>query len=125
MHALFLFIIYCFSDIVEGLNLTYTLHIKDETHNKVLSLKFGGTKSILDIKSAVYCITNIPVRYQEWSGWPESIKEDTTLLGYSGVDHPVHFLFLKSSEIDEKKKHKRVIKNLLFFIPLICCFQID
>lgn len=89
--------------------MTYTLRIKDDTHNKVHSLNFVGTKSILDIKSAVYSITNIPVRHQVWSGWPESLKEDSTLLGYSGIDSPVHYLYLKSSEAEEKKKHKRVI----------------
>lgn len=99
----------CYSEIIERLNLTYTLHIKDETRSNVHSLNFIGTTSILDVKSAVYSITNIPVRHQVWSGWPENLKEDSTLLGYAGIDHPVHYLYLRSSESEEKKKqHKRV-----------------
>ncbi|KAK6624778.1 hypothetical protein RUM44_011638 [Polyplax serrata] len=97
-------------EIIERLNLTYTLHIKDETRSNVHSLNFIGTTSILDVKSAVYSITNIPVRHQVWSGWPENLKEDSTLLGYAGIDHPVHYLYLRSSESEEKKKqHKRII----------------
>lgn len=97
-------------DVLNRLTLKYTLKIKNETNNKEHNLSYPGTKSILDIKTDVYTISNIPVRHQVWTGWPESLKDDSTLLGCSGVNHPVHSLSLKSSESnEEKKKYKRII----------------
>lgn len=99
----------CCSDVLDRLKLDYTLNIKDETQNNDYILKYPGVKSILDVKTDVYTFTNIPTRHQVWTGWPESLKEESTLLGCSGIDYPTHSLSVRSSEnSEEKKKYKRV-----------------
>lgn len=101
--------VFSFSDLVNRLNLTYTLNIKDETNNKVHKIKYIGTKPILEIKTDVFTLTNIPRRHQVWSGWPDTVKDDSTLLGCAGINYPTHSLSVKSSEnSEEKKKYKRV-----------------
>jgi len=64
------------------LNGNYTLHIKYE--NKTYDLKYLGLKPILQVKSDIYSLTNIPVRHQIWSGWPPNI-DDNTILALSGI----------------------------------------
>ncbi|KAL0279155.1 UNVERIFIED_CONTAM: hypothetical protein PYX00_000768 [Menopon gallinae] len=97
-------------DLVNRLNLTYTLNIKDETNNKEHEIKYIGTKPILEIKTDVFTLTNIPTRHQVWSGWPDTVKDDSTLLGCAGINYPAHSLSVKSSENnEEKKKYKRII----------------
>lgn len=106
-HFLFLY-----SEVMEKITSRYTLNIKNETNNSNHSISYPGTKAISEIKTDVYTFTNIPVRHQVWSGWPESLKDDSTLLGCSGVNHPVHSLSVKSSEnSEEKKKYKKVCCN--------------
>lgn len=62
----------------------YTLKITDENTNKTYNLKYEGTKTILDVKSGVYTLTDIHVRNQIWSGWPPNI-DDQTMLALSGI----------------------------------------
>lgn len=48
------------------------------------SLRYQGTKTILEVKTDVYTLTNIHVRNQIWSGWPPNI-DDQTMLALSGI----------------------------------------
>lgn len=68
--------------VTEKLNGTYTLNIKYE--NKVYNLKYPGVKTILDVKSGFYTLTNVHVRNQIWTGWPPTI-DDNTMLALSGI----------------------------------------
>ena len=68
-----------FSDSSKRLPQVYKLVIWDETHKKLHSINFPGTKSILEVKQDVYDLTNIPVRHQFWSGWPPQAKDDVII----------------------------------------------
>uniref|UniRef100_A0A8D8F0E7 FAS-associated factor 1 n=4 Tax=Culex pipiens TaxID=7175 RepID=A0A8D8F0E7_CULPI len=74
---------------------TYTLHINVPDGN-MLHLKFPGFQNILAIKTDVYTITDIPVRHQVWSGWPNNVT-NTTTLAESGVERD-HNLVLKHAD---------------------------
>lgn len=74
---------------------TYTLHINVPDGN-MLHLKFPGSQNILAIKTDVYTITDIPVRHQVWSGWPNNVTNSTTL-AESGVEQD-HNLVLRHAD---------------------------
>ncbi|EDW85524.1 uncharacterized protein Dwil_GK23123 [Drosophila willistoni] len=58
-------------------------------------LHLTGRTTIHELKTNVYYITNIPVRHQEWSGWPSRCENDTTL-AQSGIEMS-HTFVLRSS----------------------------
>lgn len=66
----------------------YKLIITDEITNKVYTLNFRPTQSILSTKLDVSNLTNIPVSKQIWQGWPPSAMENEQLtlaqIGISG-----------------------------------------
>lgn len=74
------------SEITERLKGNYTLNIKFESDARKnnFNLKYNGTKTILDIKTDLYTLTNVPVRHQVWSGWPPNI-DDQTMIALSGI----------------------------------------
>lgn len=83
---------------------TYTLNIKDEIHNKTYNLKFLGTNTVLDVKTGVYTLIDIPVRNQVWKGWPSTLKDDNMILAQSGICYPEHDLSVnKISTVEDKK----------------------
>ncbi|XP_043525545.1 FAS-associated factor 1 isoform X1 [Frieseomelitta varia] len=86
---------------------TYTLNIKDEIKKETYNLKFPGTNTILDVKSGIYSLTTVPVRNQQWKGWPSSVKNDNVMLAQSGISYPEHDLSV--NEIPIKKDRKEVI----------------
>ncbi|XP_032686816.1 FAS-associated factor 1 isoform X2 [Odontomachus brunneus] len=83
---------------------TYTLNIKDEVHNKTYKLKFPGTHTVLEVKSGVYSLIDVPVRNQQWKGWPSSLKDDTVVLAQSGICYPEHDLSVGKLPAKEEKK---------------------
>lgn len=70
----------------ERLKGSYNLKIRFESDNRkdTFSLKYSGTKTILEIKTDLYTLTNVPVRHQVWSGWPPNI-DDQTMIALSGI----------------------------------------
>lgn len=76
---------------------TFTLNIKWMPDGTEISLNFPGHQRYIDIKTDVYTITDIPVRHQDWTGWPPNMTNDTTLAA-SGIDI-VHSLQLKSNSV--------------------------
>ncbi|XP_033310087.1 FAS-associated factor 1 isoform X1 [Bombus bifarius] len=86
---------------------TYTLNIKNEINKETYNLKFPGTNTILDVKSGIYSLTAVPVRNQQWKGWPSSVKNDSVMLAQSGISYPEHDLSV--NEIPIKKERKEVI----------------
>lgn len=97
-------------EITERLKGMYTLKITDENTNKTYNLKYEGTKTILDVKSGVYTLTDIHVRNQIWSGWPPNI-DDQTMLALSGISYPEHCLTLRRNlpnHVKEKKSNHTV-----------------
>ncbi|XP_017881622.1 FAS-associated factor 1 isoform X1 [Ceratina calcarata] len=83
---------------------TYTLNIKDDINKKTYNLKFPGTSTILDVKSGFYALTTVPVRNQQWKGWPSSVKNDNVMLAQSGISYPEHDLSVSELPMKEEKK---------------------
>ncbi|XP_014469336.1 PREDICTED: FAS-associated factor 1 isoform X2 [Dinoponera quadriceps] len=83
---------------------TYTLNVKDEVHNKTYNLKFPGTHTVLEVKTDVYSLIDVPVRNQQWKGWPSSLKDDTVILAQSGICYPEHDLSVGMLPAKEEKK---------------------
>lgn len=88
---------------------TYTLNIKDEVHKKTHKLNFLGSKTVLEVKSGIYSIIDVPVRNQQWKGWPSSVKNDNVLLAQSGISYPEHDLSVNELPIKEEKKVLSII----------------
>ncbi|GAB0092562.1 FAS-associated factor 1 [Sergentomyia squamirostris] len=78
------------------LNESFSLNINLQPEDRTIPLKYPGTQTILDVKSDVFSITDIAVRHQQWSGWPDNVSNDTTL-AQSGIDLETN-LVLRSSE---------------------------
>ncbi|KAG7201589.1 hypothetical protein KM043_004333 [Ampulex compressa] len=89
---------------VDRVTQSYTLNIKDEVHNKTYNLKFLGTKTILDVKSDIYTLIDVPVRNQLWKGWPSTVKDDNVILAQSGISYPEHDFSVSKLPAKEEKK---------------------
>jgi FAS-associated factor 1 len=76
-------------------NVNYTLHINLQPAGQIHKLKFPENKSVLSVKTDVYAVTNIPVRHQLWSGWPNNVTDSKTL-GELGIEYE-HNLVLRQS----------------------------
>lgn len=94
-------------NISDTFNETFKFYIVDQTNNKNYTLSFVGSKTILEIKQDVFALTNIPVRHQKWSGWPEGVKDSTTLVA-ADLIHPVHTLYLQKVVKCQKKNIKHL-----------------
>ncbi|KAL0127510.1 hypothetical protein PUN28_003057 [Cardiocondyla obscurior] len=86
---------------------SYTLNIKDEVHNKTYKLQFPGTRTVLEVKTDVYSLIDVPVRNQQWKGWPSSLKDDNVILAQSGICYPEHDLSV--SKLPAKEEKKKVV----------------
>lgn len=81
------------------------MNIRDDVNNKTYKLKFPGTHSILDVKTGIYSLTDVPVRNQQWHGWPNAVKDDKITLAQSGITLPQHDLSVsKLPDTDKKDK---------------------
>ncbi|XP_017109015.2 FAS-associated factor 1-like [Drosophila bipectinata] len=65
-----------------------TIEIQDETNNKTITLRMSNSTTVQELKHNFYCITNIPVRFQEWSEFPKVVHSDTPLwkAGFGSVE---------------------------------------
>lgn len=100
-------------DVLDRLQLTFTLHINVDSDDAAvassssssknsLKLRMPGSRTVGEVMSDVYDLTNIPVRHQEWTGWPSECTSDPTmtLAGATGIQHPNHDLTLKKKTTD-------------------------
>jgi len=111
-------------DVLDRLQQTFTLHITVEPDSSStsaaaaassssspsssvpssgknpLKLRMPGSRTVGEVMSDVFDLTNIPVRHQQWTGWPDDCVQDhsTTLAGASSIKHPVHELTLRKKE---------------------------
>ena len=83
----------------------YLLLIHDEAASKDYRLKFPGTKLIRDIKNDIYDLTSIPVRFQQWTGWPPNIDEESASLASSGIGKQHHLTVRKN--VKDKERSSR------------------
>ncbi|XP_046751610.1 FAS-associated factor 1 isoform X1 [Diprion similis] len=81
----------------------YVLNIRDEVHNRSYKLKFLGTRTVLEVKTDLFTLTDIPVRNQHWIGWPPTLKNDNTMLAQSGISYPEHDLTIDKLPVKENK----------------------
>lgn len=95
---------------------TYTLNIKDEIHKKTYNLKFSGTSTILDVKSGIYALIDVPVRNQQWKGWPSLVKNDSIMLAQSGISYPEHDLSVNELPMKEEKEVFILITYKIYII---------
>ncbi|PNF19491.1 FAS-associated factor 1 [Cryptotermes secundus] len=102
------------SSTAERLIQPYTLNVHDESQQKNYSLKFLGSKTVLEVKTDVYTLTDIPVRHQVWTGWPSQLKNDRTTLACSGIRHPVHEFTVKRAPFTAHpiKENKKFVVDL-------------
>ncbi|XP_014295657.1 FAS-associated factor 1 [Microplitis demolitor] len=88
----------------DRLSQTYVLNVRDDVNGKTYNLKYPGTHTILDVKTGVYTLTDVPVRNQQWQGWPNLVKGDETTLAQSGISFPEHNLSVSQIPVKEKKE---------------------
>ncbi|KAH8283575.1 hypothetical protein KR018_007660, partial [Drosophila ironensis] len=63
---------------------TFTIHVQFESDSP-LQLSLPGRTTMLQLKMNVDNIKTIPVRHQEWTGWPSGCDNETTL-AQSGIE---------------------------------------
>ncbi|XP_053481273.1 FAS-associated factor 1 [Ictalurus furcatus] len=76
----------------ESLNQNYLLIISHREAQREYSLNFPGSRTIQEVKRNISDLTNIPVRHQQWDGWPASALDDSMTLASSGISNPCHRL---------------------------------
>ncbi|XP_034387097.1 FAS-associated factor 1 [Cyclopterus lumpus] len=80
------------SDLQESLNQNFLLVISHREAQRDYSLNFPGSRTIQEVKRNISDLTNIPVRHQQWDGWPASASDDSMTLAASGITYPCHHL---------------------------------
>uniref|UniRef100_A0A4W5P990 Fas (TNFRSF6) associated factor 1 n=1 Tax=Hucho hucho TaxID=62062 RepID=A0A4W5P990_9TELE len=75
----------------ESLNQNFLLVISHHEAQRDYNLNFPGSRTIQEVKRNVSDLTNIPVRHQQWEGWPASASDSMTLAA-SGISYPCHHL---------------------------------
>ncbi|XP_016356339.1 FAS-associated factor 1 isoform X2 [Sinocyclocheilus anshuiensis] len=73
-------------------NQNYLLVISHREAQRDYSLNFPASKTIQEVKRNISDLTNIPVRHQQWDGWPASASDDSITLAASGISYPCHHL---------------------------------
>lgn len=73
-------------------NQNYLLVISHREAQRDYSLNFPASKTIQEVKRNISDLTNIPVRHQQWDGWPASATDDSMTLAISGISYPCHHL---------------------------------
>ncbi|XP_049911277.1 FAS-associated factor 1 [Epinephelus moara] len=80
------------SGLQESLNQNFLLVISHREAQRDYSLNFPGSRTIQEVKRNISDLTNIPVRHQQWEGWPASASDDSMTLAVSGISYPCHHL---------------------------------
>ncbi|XP_055837256.1 FAS-associated factor 1 isoform X2 [Episyrphus balteatus] len=91
-------------EIIKRFEKIFNLNIVQQPEGKEIALNISGKQTILQVKTDVYYITNIPVRHQEWTGWPVGSENGTTL-AQSGIELS-HNLILHSNADKGKNNSK-------------------
>ncbi|XP_016146964.1 FAS-associated factor 1-like [Sinocyclocheilus grahami] len=82
-----------FSSAQQGLSSqNYLLVISHREAQRDYNLNFPASKTIQEVKRNISDLTNIPVRHQQWDGWPASASDDSMTLASSGISYPCHHL---------------------------------
>ncbi|KAG7456801.1 hypothetical protein MATL_G00239710 [Megalops atlanticus] len=76
----------------EALRRNFLLIVNHREAQRDYSLNFPGDRTIQEVKRNVSDLTNIPVRHQQWEGWPASATDESITLAASGISYPCHHL---------------------------------
>ncbi|XP_061744494.1 FAS-associated factor 1 isoform X2 [Nerophis ophidion] len=76
----------------DSINQNFLLIISHHEAQRDYNLNFPGSRTIQEVKRNISDLTNIPVRYQQWEGWPASASDDCMTLAVSGINYPCHHL---------------------------------
>ncbi|XP_016985374.1 FAS-associated factor 1 isoform X2 [Drosophila rhopaloa] len=71
-------------EVTQRVDKTFTIDIQFESDSP-LTLSLSGRTKMRELKMNVYDIKSIPVRHQEWTGWPNGCDNETTL-AQSGIE---------------------------------------
>uniref|UniRef100_A0A1A8ED42 Fas associated factor 1 n=1 Tax=Nothobranchius kadleci TaxID=1051664 RepID=A0A1A8ED42_NOTKA len=80
------------SALQESLNQNFLLIVSHREAQRDYNLNFPGSRTIQEVKRNISDLTNIPVRHQQWEGWPASASDDSMTLALSGISYPCHHL---------------------------------
>uniref|UniRef100_A0AAX7VK30 UBX domain-containing protein n=1 Tax=Astatotilapia calliptera TaxID=8154 RepID=A0AAX7VK30_ASTCA len=80
------------SALQDSLNQNFLLVISHREAQRDYNLNFPGSRTIQEVKRNISDLTNIPVRHQQWEGWPASASDDSMTLALSGISYPCHHL---------------------------------
>ncbi|EDW48065.1 GM20096 [Drosophila sechellia] len=70
-------------EVAQRVDKDFTIFIQFES-DPPLTLSLPGRMTVQEVKMNVFDIKSIPVRHQEWTGWPNGCDNDTTL-AQSGI----------------------------------------
>uniref|UniRef100_A0A672K2U8 FAS-associated factor 1-like n=1 Tax=Sinocyclocheilus grahami TaxID=75366 RepID=A0A672K2U8_SINGR len=92
-NLLFIYTVVYFFSAQQGLSSqNYLLVISHREAQRDYNLNFPASKTIQEVKRNISDLTNIPVRHQQWDGWPASASDDSMTLASSGISYPCHHL---------------------------------
>ncbi|XP_053394113.1 FAS-associated factor 1-like isoform X2 [Mercenaria mercenaria] len=93
------------SSVIDNLSRNYNLKITCKENSKYhqFNLNFPGTKTVEEVKRDTYNVSDIPVRHQIWTGWPEA-AEDSKAIGCIGLSYPSHMLELTRSNLSSTSR---------------------
>ncbi|KAK3580967.1 hypothetical protein CHS0354_006994 [Potamilus streckersoni] len=73
--------------------------------DKQYTLNFEGSDTVRQVKESVADVTDVPVRHQIWTGWPDAAKKnDSMKLAVCSLSQPYHTLELSKANVFSKKK---------------------
>ncbi|BFZ17016.1 hypothetical protein BsWGS_20055 [Bradybaena similaris] len=73
------------------------VNFTDGSKYKLFNFKLGCNKTVHDAKQNVFTLTDVPVRLQEWSGWPKPVTDQHKLFD-CGLNYPTHEFEVTKSE---------------------------
>lgn len=79
-------------------NQIFTLNITVKPSGEIKILKFPGKHTILGVKTDVYTVTDIQVRHQKWTGWPNGISNSMALAD-TGIDLEHNFILESTRDL--------------------------
>ncbi|XP_037948410.1 FAS-associated factor 1 [Teleopsis dalmanni] len=85
-------------EVTRRLEKTFVLTIVEQPGGQPFKLNFSGRTTVHEVKTSVYYVTEIPVRLQEWTGWPIGCDNNSTL-AQSGIGLNHNFILSSSESI--------------------------
>ncbi|ESO92378.1 hypothetical protein LOTGIDRAFT_120993 [Lottia gigantea] len=98
------------------MNEEYKLEISfnESSRYRMYNLKYPGRKTVQEVKQDLSNVSDIPVRHQIWTGWPQGTK-DNLYLSQCGLDLPTHKLTLAraNNTTNNKSTHRHTADEVV------------